>query len=156
MATPEIPNFGRVLAPLLGRVDDADRPRFLARLERGAADRYREWAKAWPEQAGLLDACARREDEIADRVEALYAASADAEALMDALLPEARELYYAAFDGYTIQQQLRIQANAERQGAAAWRAIAAASADATLKDGLETCAALEETSADALDALLGG
>jgi hypothetical protein len=49
---------------------------------------------------------------------------------------------------------LRIQANAERQGAHAWRSIAAHHPDEYVVEVLHSCSALEELSADALDALI--
>ena len=150
----EIPNFGVLLAPFIGQVGAELRPRFLALLERGAADRYRYWAELLPEQADCLLACACREDEIADRVERVFAvAEADVPAL-NAPLAEARATYYRVFDGLDAWQQLRIQANAERQGANAWRSIAAYVADSHIVDELAACSALEEHSAGELDALL--
>ena len=69
----DIPNFGELLAPQLAAVPGAALPGFLARLERGAAQRYREWAEHYDEDArAVLLACAGREDEIADRVDRLF------------------------------------------------------------------------------------
>ena len=72
MSTVSIPNFGELLAPYIGSVPEEAVPAFLARLERTAADRYRMWAEAVPEHREDLLACARREDDIADRVERIY------------------------------------------------------------------------------------
>ena len=61
------------------------------------------------------------------------------------------------FAGHDVWDQLRIQADAERQGARAWRNIAARlgdGADERVLAALSTCSALEEASADRLDALI--
>jgi hypothetical protein len=56
--------------------------------------------------------------------------------------------------GANMWDQLRIQANAERQGAEAWRTIAADLSDQRIIGQLAACSALEEASADRLDALI--
>jgi hypothetical protein len=115
-----IPKFGELLGPLLSQVPPAAYPGFLARLERSAADRYRAWAEAIPEHAQGLLACASREDEIADRIETILPVPAEHEALVCDLLPKTINVYYEAFAGYSLWEQLAIQADAEKQGSAAW------------------------------------
>ena len=66
-------------------------------------------------------------------------------------LPYAREVYASLFEGLDVEDQLAIQAGAERQGAAAWRGLADRR---PREEVLEACARLEEESADFLDALL--
>ncbi len=154
MTSVSIPRFGELLAPYISRVPDGTRPRFLALLERGAAERYRMWAAELPEHAAVLLECSRAEDEIADRIEGAFALD---EALRTELyepLPEATRTYYDAFAPYSVWDQLRIQANAERQGANAWRSIAANHPDPRVVEVLHGCSALEEASADRLDALI--
>lgn len=154
MTALEIPRFGELLAPFIGRVPAEAMPRFLALLERGAADRYRVWADALPEhRVGLLD-CAGREDEIADRIDAAFALDESLRPALEAPLPEAIAVYYEVFAAYDIWDQLRIQANAERQGANAWRGIATRHPDPKVVRALESCSALEESSADYLDVLI--
>ena len=51
---------------------------------------------------------------------------------------------------------MAVQAKAERQGAAAWRAMIEAEDDPEIKSKLEEMATIEEASADYLDALLPG
>lgn len=150
----QIPNFGALLTPVLSRVPDAARPRFLALLERTAADRYRGWAAELPDEAEVLSGCAQREDEIADRIEALFTIDDDLLAELRALLPEARALYYAAFDGFSVEDQLRMQADAELQGANAWRSIARRVTDASVIDELDRCSAIEEESSRVVTELL--
>ncbi len=150
----QIPNFGALLTPVLSRVPDAVRPRFLALLERTAADRYRGWAAELPDYAGVLSGCAQREDEIADRIEALFEIDEASLAELRALLPEARALYYAAFDGFSVDEQLRMQADAELQGANAWRSIARRLSDASVIAALDRCSAIEEESSHVVTELL--
>ena len=87
MTTVNIPKFGELLAPHLSRIPDAARPGALARLERSAAERYRGWAEALPEHAEGLLSCAAREDEIADRIEAILPVPAEFEALVCEVIP---------------------------------------------------------------------
>ena len=150
----QIPHFGALLTPVLSRVPDAARPRFLALLERTAADRYRGWAAELPDDAEVLNRCAQREDEIADRIEALFEIDEASLAELRALLPEARALYYAAFDGFPIDDQLRMQADAELQGANAWRSIARRVSEAAVIAELDRCSAIEEQSSRAVAELL--
>lgn len=141
-----MPNFGSLLAPFIAQVPRAAMPRFLALLERGAAQRYREWAVEIPEHSEVLVACARREDEIADRIDAVWPIDASLHDQLHAPLPAARELYYSVFIGLDPWEQLDIQADAELQGARAWRAIAENHPDPHVVDELMHCARLEEES----------
>ena len=154
MSELQIPRFGQLLAPYIGQVPDTLRPRFLALLELGAADRYRHWITLLPEHAEVLGVCAAAEDEIADRIEAAFALDESLRDVLYAPIDGARQTYYDAFDGFDPWDQLRIQADAERQGAQAWRNIAAAHPDPHVVAELHTCSALEEASADRLDALI--
>ena len=152
----EIPNFARLLAPFITAIPDASRPGFLALLERGAAERYRAWAEECDpaDREGLL-ACAAREDEIADRVEQILPAAEADRPKLRAELPRARDAYFAVFEELPLGEKLRLQAGAERQGAAAWRMIASQQEDSARREALERCAALEEESAAHLETLLG-
>jgi hypothetical protein len=154
MSKPEIPNFGELLAPYIGRVPEAAVPNFLAMLERGAADRYRGWAAQMPEHREGLLACADREDEIADRADSLFPIGEELREEISDPLPGARDTYYAVFANLDVTDQLAIQADAELQGAAAWRAMISEETPAELRAGLEYCAQLEETSSAYLKDLL--
>lgn len=151
----QIPNFGKVLSPLFADLPPQVMPAFLARLERIAASRYRLWAAAAPAWADELLACADREDEIAERVLALFPIDADTAATLDLRVPGAREQYAALFEPYSVRDQLTMQAAAERQGAAAWRSVSAIPglSAAALRE-LAHCSALEEATAAVVDALL--
>jgi hypothetical protein len=155
MAELSIPDFGELLAPQIGSVPEDAVPAFLARLERSAAQRYRDWALQLPGHAQGLLQCARREDDIATRIDGLYPATrADQLAAIEAAIGPAVDSYYRVFSNLTTIQQLAVQANAERQGAAAWRAMLDDAADSSAREVLEQCARTEEASADFLDALL--
>ncbi len=154
MTDPEAPNFGELLGRYIGRVPPASVPRFLARLERGAADRYRAWAAALPAHAEQLLACAAREDEIAVRAEALFPVIPEDLAAIEDALPGARESYFAVFEGLSLKQQLALQAAAERQGAQAWQGLKRDDAPAAQLEELDALSALERETADKVDALV--
>jgi hypothetical protein len=151
----EIPDFAQLLAPYISVIPQASQPAFLAQLERTAAQRYRDWAQALPEHTEGLIECAEREDEIARRIEEILPAAGghDQKLIAETIVP-AKNCYYQAFSSFTIWEQLYIQANAERQGAAAWRMIASQFTDQITTEALEACSSIEEKSADYVDALL--
>jgi len=126
MSTVTIPNFSELLANHLSGVPADAYPYLLSQLERTAAARYRGWAEQVPEHSAGLMACAAREDDIADKVEALFPPSDEHRTLVAELLPAAKDTYYSAFAEYTPMQQMSIQASAEKQGAGAWQNLKAA------------------------------
>lgn len=152
----EIPDFARLLGPFIAPIPEASRPTLLSRLERFAAARYREWAEVCPdaEREPLL-ACAAREEEIADRVLALFPAIAVDEDKIEAELARAAVAYAGVFDDLSPNEKYFVQASAERQGAAAWRGIAAQQEGDRIRTELEKCAELEEASSACLEGLLG-
>jgi len=152
MATVTIPRFGELLQEHLSSVPPQAYPYLLSQLERTAAARYRGWAEAVPEHREGLLACAAREDEIADRVEAMFPPSPEHRALVDGVLPAARDVYYAAFDGYSPLEQMTIQADAEKQGAGAWQNLKAAYPEHG--EALDRLSAIELESAAYLDEVL--
>ena len=154
MANVVIPRFGELLAPYISQVPDQIRPRFLALLERGAASRYRGWAEMLPEHSDGLLRCAEAEDEIANRIEGAFAMDETLRDRLEAPLPDALKTYYDVFAPLDVWDQLRIQANAERQGAGAWERIAATHPNPEVIKVLNSCSELELTSADYLDSLL--
>ena len=152
MSEIEIPKFGELLAEHLGGVPGEAYPFLLSQLERTAAERYRMWADQVPSHRDGLLQCAAREDEIADRVEAMFPPTDAHRALVAEIIPKAKATYYAAFEPYTPIEQMTIQANAERQGANAWQTLKAAYPDHA--DALDALSAIELESADFLDATL--
>jgi hypothetical protein len=149
----EAPDFNQLVGPFLQRVPEASRPTLLASLERVAAGRYRAWAEQVPARAAGLRRCAEREEQVAAIAERLFPSDAEGRERIARLVPEARSAYEAVFAELPLREQWRIQAIAERTGAAAWRALAAGRPDAT-RDALLRCAALEEESALHLDTLV--
>lgn len=149
MSEIEIPKFGELLAEHLGGVPAEAYPYLLSQLERTAAARYREWALAVPSHRDGILQCADREDEIADRVEALFPPSDAHRALVGEIIPKAKATYYSAFEPYTPIEQMTIQANAERQGANAWQTLKAAYPEHA--DALDQLSQIELRSADYLD-----
>jgi hypothetical protein len=154
-ATPDI---GELLAPLLARVSREERPLLLALAERLAADRYRAWAAepAYRAHAAALEACARREEDIAGRIEELHGEAAAVQRRLLAAHPDLAEVNRAIFAGRPLPQQLAIQARGERLGAATWRSFAKGEEDATRRATLLACAELEEESAQTLESILAG
>ena len=151
---PDVPNFGALLGSYIARVPPASVPRFLARLERGAADRYRAWAAALPAHAELLLACAAREEQIAIRAEALFPVVPEDLAAIEEALPGARETYFKVFEGLTVKQQLALQAGAERQGSQAWQGLKRDGLPAADRAELDALTALELESAERIEALV--
>ncbi len=151
-----IPNIAEILASALRGIDPGLQPMLLAKLERLAAQRYRTWATDQADQSvrdGLL-ACADREEKIAGRVESL---EPNASAIQDKLLsdhPELLDLNRSLFEGLPLKVQFAMQAEGERAGAAAWRAYAAAAANLSVRELLESCSPLEQANADFLQSLL--
>ena len=151
--TRELPDVAAILGPVLARVSAEDQPLLLAIAERLAAERYRGWADQVDDpalRAGFL-ACAAREDEIADRVEAVFPDPAATQRRLRAAVPDLDTINRDVFAGRPLKDQLAIQAAAERLGAATWRAFAAARTDTAARDAFLACAPLEEASAAFLD-----
>jgi hypothetical protein len=150
-----LPDLAQVLSPVLQSIPAAHQPLLIALAERQAAQRYRTWASSVDsaEHRTELLACADREDEIARRVESLYP---EAEAIQKELL--ANNPTFAAsgrslFAPYSIEEQLKLQAQGERLGAATWRAFAKRAPDANASKTFLDCAALEEQSAEFLESI---
>lgn len=65
-------NFGELLVEHLSGVPQDAYPYLLSQLERTAAAHYRAWTDDVPEHRDGILECSAREDEIADRVEAMF------------------------------------------------------------------------------------
>ncbi len=161
----ELPNLEVILGGLLGRVAPARQPLLIAIAERLAAARYRDWAQAGADTTGRaagagetgmneLLACARREEEIAARVEGLYPDAAAIQAEIRRANPDLDELNRSIFAGRPLPQQFAIQARAERLGAATWRAFGAQETAPPRRAAFLACADLEEESARVLEGML--
>jgi hypothetical protein len=157
-ATPP-PDLVVTLAPVLEATDPSDHPLLIALLERWAAERYREWADAVGDiaQTTALLACAEREEEIATRVESLYSDSDDVQKRLEAANPLLKAALAGSYTWRPIDEQWSQQAEAERLGAATWRSFAArarADADDAAAETFESCALMEEASAEVLENFL--
>lgn len=155
MAELEIPNFPMLLMEPLITVPEESRVGFIARLERSAANRYREWAAESEEQAEWLTQCADREDEIASRAEKMFPVLPEHEEIVNDALDRARKLYASAFEGHSLEDRIFLQAHAERQGSLAWVGFASQNTDETVKQQFLELAGLEVASAEQVDAELG-
>ena len=153
--TSRLPNVGEVIGQVLGRVPRERQPLLLAIAERMAADRYRVWATlvASPADQTALRACAAREEDIAARVERLHPDAAAVQRALRDELPELDTITRTLF-ARPLADQLRIQAEGERLGAATWTAFAAHETDAARRVVLLDCAQLEIASAETLERLL--
>jgi len=146
------------LGPLILAFPEEERPRFLAMLERRAAERYDAWAEAVPAhgdaaaEAASLRACAARERAIADRIEERFPPLAGDRSGYEPVVVEISAVYLGAFEGASRLDGYGIQAALERSGAATWRAFAG-TADPARRAVLLECAALEEASAECLERL---
>jgi len=153
----ERPDLAAILAPILERVDVAQRPLLIALAERMAAVRYRGWASQVTdaaERAGLR-ACADREEEIARRVEALTPDAASLQRQILADNPGLEEVNRSLFAGRPLDEQLAVQASGERLGAATWRSFARGAPSAEVRETFLGCATLEEESAAYLESMIG-
>jgi hypothetical protein len=151
-----LPNLGEIFAGVLQRIPTEQRPLLVAAAERIAAKRYRGWAEdsADPARKTELLACAKREEEIAGRVEALFP---DAGTIQQNLLAQNRgleDMYRSLFVARPLRQQFTIQAQGERLGAATWRAFASEAPSPLARETFLACAELEEQSARVLEALV--
>ncbi len=151
----ELPNLAEILGGVLERVPRDQQPLFVAIAERLAAERYRGWAAqpSYNTHRSQLFACAQREEEIADRIESLYPDAAAVQREILAKNPDLEEINRGLFAGRPLSEQLTIQAQGERLGAATWRSFAREASHA-FRVAFPACALLEEESAAALEAIL--
>lgn len=144
-----------LVGPVLAAFAREQQPAVVALAERVAAQRYRGWSEQVDQTRvkTILLACAQREEDIAGRVEASMPQAAEIQAAASDAHPDLPDRYAALFAGRPLAEQFAMQAAAERAGASTWRAFAE-TADAAQRAIFESCAKLEEASAEALEALL--
>lgn len=141
-----------VLGQLMQRAAPGQQQLLMALAERMAAARYRAWAdNEEGERRVSLLACAAREEEVARRIEAMHADAADVQAQIRTQNPDIGDVAREFFARFPLDEQYRLQAQAERLGAATWRSLAKRAAEPALRDVFLTCAALEEESAVVLE-----
>jgi hypothetical protein len=154
----DLPNVSEVLGAVLQRIPREQQPLLVAYAERLAGERYRGWSNdpanaSWKE---TLLACARREEEIASRVESLYPEAATIQRSILAGNPDLEQISRDLFSGRPLARQFAIQALGERLGAATWRAFAAHASEHSQRSVFLGCAELEEQSAAVLESILTG
>ncbi len=154
MSKVAVPQFGELLAPFIGAVPPQALPNFLALLERGAAQRYRYWAEQLPQFREGLMRCSASEDEIASTIDAIYSIDESMAEQIKQPLPAARDAYYQVFETLSLPDQLAVQADAELQGANAWRNMLSDSNSDAVQQGLLKCIALEEASSKYLYSII--
>ncbi len=144
------------IGPLLAHYDREEQPVFVAAGERLAAQRYRLWADEVSNGSDreALRSCATREEEIANRIDALHPCAADLHARIDRENPDLQDRYTSIFDGLSLPEQFAVQAEGERAGAATWRAFARDCTDEAHRKEYLACAQLEEQSAEILERLV--
>jgi hypothetical protein len=155
-AQSALPNLGGIFARVLQRVPEDHQPLLIAIAERLAAERYRGWARE-PSQAAHAEqllACARREEEIAERVEGLFPGAAAIQRDMLAKNPDFMDIPRKVFGGLPVLDQFRLQAQGERLGAATWRSLARQVQSSAAREVYLACAELEQASALVLEAIL--
>ncbi len=153
----EIPNLGQIIGPFLQRIVPEQRPLLVAIAERLAAVRYRAWASDSTDaaQKQRLLACADREEQIASRVEALYANAESIQRDLRSKHPDLEDINRSVFAARPLEQQFAIQAQGERLGAATWRSFAGKEANSSARETFLVCAELEEASALVLESIAG-
>jgi hypothetical protein len=156
-AAAELPDIGVAIRAVLQQVPREEQPLLIATAERLAAARYRAWAQdpAMASRAAELQACSAREEDIANRVEALFPRAVETQRALLARHPELEDIDRTLFGSRAVRDQLAIQARGERLGAATWRAFARHAPEAA-RPVFETCAELEEASARVLETILAG
>jgi hypothetical protein len=152
---PALPDLGQIVGAVLSRVPAPQRPLLIALAERMAAERYRGWAAQPPLAASRAEllACAGREEEIAERVEALTPGAAQIQKQLAEENPELETQTREIF-ARPLFEQLRVQAAGERLGAATWRRFAELAESEPARQTFLACAPLEEASAAVLERIL--
>ena len=153
----DFPNLTEVFSAILARVTPEQQPLLIAIAERLAALRYRAWAndESMRAERQQLLACAAREDEIARRVEEIHRDAADIQRRILEANPDIGDINRGIFAGRPMKDQLAIQAQGERLGAATWHRFAEQESDTSRRDVFLSCAELEEASAVVLDRIVG-
>ena len=150
------PSIIGLLGPIIAPYPPEEQRLFAALGERVAAGRYRAWSESVDDDSirDILLTCAAREEDIAGRVESLNGNSAAIQQQMLKDHPDIERRYRELFEGMPLPEQFALQAEAERTGAAAWRAFGAACSDPEEAETLLACAPLEEASASDLERII--
>jgi hypothetical protein len=152
----EKPSIIGMLGPIIAAYPPDEQRIFAALGERVAAGRYHAWAESVKDagQRDILLRCAAREQDIAGRVEALHPNAAAVQKTISQNHPDLENQYRGMFENISLPDQFAMQAEAERAGAAAWRAFAAACSNPEESEALLACAPLEEANANDLEQII--
>jgi hypothetical protein len=152
----ELPDVAEILGPVLARVPLEEQPLLMAIAERMAAERYRTWSREISDSSRerLLLECADREEEIAQRVEALHPEAKGVQETIVAQNPDLVEINRSLFADRPLADQFTIQSRGERVGAATWRSFAGKEIRPEVREVLLICAGLEEENARVLESFL--
>lgn len=156
MSNQKLPDLLEILTPLFEQCDPQEQRILLAILERLAAKRYRAWAETLtdPQQKQGFLACAEREEQIAEAVEALHPQAKEIADIVWKRLPNIDELYAEAMRSLSPSQQWQVQAVGELGGAELLRGFAKAETNPEAREALLACAPKEEASSHYLQDIL--
>lgn len=148
--TTGLPDPSAALAPLFEACPPSERYLLLAVLERIAAGKYREWSRIIgdPEKRRAFDAAAEREEEVAEVLESMSENASWTVEIVKARVPRPVDVYAEIFEPLAFDEQLVVQATAERAGAALLRTFAEEADDPGAKSRLAALADLEEENAE--------
>ncbi len=151
----DLPSLAGVLAPMVARFPRRQQRLLIAWAERQAAGRYHSWAEcvSEPDRAGFLS-CVAREEEIADRIEALDPDAAAIQQQLLAELPDLEAQVEAVYADRSLEEQWEIQRRAERAGKKTWETFAATENDPQARAVLLVCAGLEDENASFLRSIV--
>ena len=99
-------------------------------------------------------ACAAREEEIATRVEALYADAAAMQQAITAEMPELASVSDDLFGGRAVLHQMAVLAAGERSGGRVWKSLAQLQASPKAQEVMRSCHPLEDANAAVLEQIL--
>ena len=152
----DTPNFDDLLGLFLDRIKQQEKPLLIALLERVAAEKYREWAenKTFLSERDQLLECAKREDQIAYKIEQLYSDPKLIQEEITRIVPELEQASGVLFGNKAIPHQMAVLAIGERWGSGVWELLAKAETDSKTQEVLLSCRPLEEANAAVLERIL--
>jgi len=144
-----------LIGPVLAQLEEDARPVALALAERVAAERYRMWAKEVqdPETRRTLEQCARREDDIAARIESTVTDALAIQRKIAQTHPALAAEYLGLFDGMSLRSQFDFQASLQRATSASWRMLAD-TCTPSIRSILLECSALSAATTSTLEAMV--
>lgn len=144
------------LDALLASFADEYKPLLLCLVERQAADRLRNWAKESNDAVvkTVMNTCAEQKEEVARRVEALFADARDIEEQICIEVPEVIKLSQGLFEQDSLGARLAMQISGDRFNAKALQGMADAERREQARHALLSCAVLEQNNAACLEDII--